>query len=154
RVDEGNLVAGGNAAGTPTVLTTIVATDSIYFVFDASEADFLRYSLAFATSNRPAGRDNSSPVQGRLQGEQNWGREGRLTFVDNALNARSGTIRSRALFHNADGVLTPGLFGRLRLWVGDAEVLMVPDAAIVADQARRIVLVVGQDSVVAPRVVE
>jgi multidrug efflux system membrane fusion protein len=154
RVDEGNLVAGGNAAGTPTLLTTIVATDPIYFVFDASEADFLRYARAFATSNRPQGRDNGSLVQVRLQGEQNWTREGRLNFVDNALNARSGTIRSRALFHNPDGLLTPGLFGRLRLWVGDAEVLLVPDAAIVADQARRIVLVVGPDNVVAPRPLE
>jgi multidrug efflux pump subunit AcrA (membrane-fusion protein) len=73
--------------------------------------------------------------------------------VDNVLNPRAGTIRARAVLDNADGFLTPGMFARLRLWAGQTRALLVPDAAIVTDQARRILLVVGPDDVVQPRAV-
>lgn len=151
RVDIGNLISGGQAGAT--LLTTIVRLDPIHFVFDASEADYLRYTRLFASGNRPSGRDNPNPVQVRLSDETEWRRTGRMDFVDNQLNIRSGTIRGRAVFDNADQLLTPGTFGRMRLWGGDAEALLVPDAAIVSDQARKVVLTVGADNKVVPKVV-
>ncbi|MCA1998996.1 MAG: efflux RND transporter periplasmic adaptor subunit [Hyphomicrobiales bacterium] len=151
RIDVGNLIAGGQAGAT--LLTTIVRLDPIHFEFDASEADFLRYSRLSASGDRPSGRNTANPVQVRLSDEKDWKRTGKMDFVDNRINARSGTIRGRAVFDNADQLLTPGTFGRMRLWGGDADVLLVPDAAIVSDQARKVVLVVGPENKVVPKVV-
>lgn len=146
RVDAGNLIAGGQSGAT--LLTTIVAVDPIKFVFDASEADYLRYSQSQDL------RKPGTPVRVRLSSETKWDREGKIDFVDNALNARSATIRTRAVFPNPDGLLTPGTFGRLRLFAGEADALLVPDAVIVSDQANKIVLTVGADNKVVPKPVQ
>jgi RND family efflux transporter MFP subunit len=149
KVDAGNLVTGGQSGAT--LLTTIVNVDPIYFSFDASEADYIRYSRLSLTGERASGRENANPVMVRLADETEWKRTGRMNFVDNQLNARSGTIRGRAIFDNKDQFLTPGTFGRLRLFGGETDSLLVPDAAIVSDQARKIVLVVGPENKVIPK---
>ncbi|MGL5114791.1 MAG: efflux RND transporter periplasmic adaptor subunit, partial [Beijerinckiaceae bacterium] len=151
RVDVGNLISGGQQGAT--LLTTVVSQDPIHFIFDASEADYLRYTRLLASGERPSGRDNPNPVQVRLADETEWKRTGKMDFVDNVLNARSGTIRGRAVFDNQDTLLTPGTFGRMRLWGGDADVLLIPDSAVVSDQARKIVLAVGPDNKLVPKVV-
>ena len=149
RVSVGNLVSGGQT-GT-TLLTTIVSTDPIHFVFDASEADYLRYSRLAAAGQRPSSRDVGNTVQVRLADEQGWPHEGHMNFVDNQLNAHSGTIRGRAVFDNKDLFLTPGTFGRLRLSGGTFDGLLIPDAAVVSDQAHKIVMTVGDDNKVVPK---
>ena len=93
-------------------------------------------------------------MQLRLLDEAEFSREGRLDFVDSAFDPRSGTIRNRAVVPNPDLFLTPGSFARLRLSAGDASALMVPDAAVVADQSGRMVLTVAPDGTVAPRPVQ
>lgn len=146
RVDVGNLVTGG--AATSTLLTTIVTLDPIHFIFDASEADYMRYVRQTVTGGRKSGREVGHPVRIKLADDLAWNREGRLDFVDNQLNPRSGTIRGRAVFSNADQLFTPGLFARLQLFGGEIDALLLPDSAIVSDQARKIVFTVGADSVV------
>jgi multidrug efflux pump subunit AcrA (membrane-fusion protein) len=74
-----------------------------------------------------------------------------MDFVDNALNVRSGTMRGRAVIENKSGLMQPGLFARLQLFGGDVDALLVPDAAVVSDQARKIVFTVGNDGVVKPK---
>ena len=143
RVDAGNLVQAGS-----TLLTTILALDPIYATFDLSEADYLRF--ARRGSSRPEG-GAPEPVRLRLADETGWDRQGRLDFLDTALDARSGTIRARATFSNADLFLTPGTFARLRLRAGEGEVLMVPDAAIAADQVARVVMTVAADGTVVAK---
>ena len=149
RIDAGNLIAGGQAGAN--LLTTIVSLDPIAFVFEASEADFIRYSRLLQNGSRASGRDNPNPVQVRLADEAAWKREGKMDFVDNQLNARSGTIRGRAIFDNKDEFLTPGTFGRMRLFSGELDGLMVPDAVIVSDQTRKVVMTVGPDNKVVPK---
>lgn len=149
RVDPGNLIAGGQSGAT--LLTTIVAVDPINFVFDASEADYLRYSRLTGDLRKVTNREEGSPAEVRLSDEREWKRRGKIDFVDNALNARSGTIRGRAVFANKDQFLTPGTFGRLRLYAGEVDALLVPDAVIVSDQASKIVLTVGADNKVVPK---
>jgi multidrug efflux system membrane fusion protein len=143
RVDPGNLVAGGQNGAT--LLTTIVALDPIYFVFDGSEADYIRYSRLSVEGQRPSSRDAPNPVRVQLADETDWPHRGVMNFVDNEINAHSGTIRGRAIFDNKDHFLTPGTFGRLRLYGGPLDALLIPDAAIVSDQAKKIVLTVGED---------
>ena len=143
RVDSGNLVQAGS-----TLLTTIVALDPIYASFDLSEADLLRFNRRGGT--RPEG-GAPEPVRLRLADETGWDRQGGLDFLDTALDARSGTIRARATLPNPDLFLTPGSFARLRLRAGEGEVLMVPDAAIAADQAARVVMTVAADGTVVAK---
>lgn len=142
RVDIGNLVAGGDAANA-TLLTTINALDPIYFTFDASEALFLK-----GQRDRDA---SAGEVEVRLQDEADYRWKGKLDFTDNGLDPRSGTIRGRAVLANPKLFLTPGLFGNMRLsHGGKINALLVPDEAIQSDQARKTVLVVGEnDTVIA-----
>ena len=69
-----------------------------------------------------------------------------MDFIDNRIDARAGTIRGRAIFENKNLFLLPGTFGRLRLFVGEINALLIPDATIVSDQASRVVLTVGSDN--------
>ena len=152
RVDAGNLVNGGQSGAT--LLTVIVSIDPIHFVFDGSEADFIRYLRLAASGARPSSRDAQNPVSVRLSDEVDFGHRGRMDFVDNTLNPKTGTIRGRAVFENKDGLLTPGFFGRLRLFGGEHEALLVPDSAIASDQANRIVFAVAEDGMVGTKRVE
>ncbi|HVJ00201.1 MAG TPA: efflux RND transporter periplasmic adaptor subunit [Sphingomonas sp.] len=148
RVDAGNLVAGGEGSSA-TLLTTINALDPIYFSFDASEALFLKAKRA-----EQAG-EAGSPVEVRLQDETDYRWQGRLDFTDNGLDPRSGTIRVRAVVDNPELFLTPGMFGNARLSNGGpVEALLVPDAAITTDQARKLVVVVGKDGTAQTKPVE
>ena len=152
RVDAGNLITGG--ASGATLLTVIVSIDPIHFVFDGSEADFLRYVRLAAAGARPSSRDVQNPVAVRLADETEYKHQGRMNFVDNVLNPRTGTIRGRAVFDNKDGLLTPGFFGRLRLFGGEHEALLVPDGAVASDQSSKIVFTVADDGTVGTKLVE
>jgi multidrug efflux system membrane fusion protein len=152
RVDAGNLIVGGSTGAT--LLSTIVSLDPIQFVFDGSEADFIRYLRLAAAGARPSSRDVQNPVAVRLADEKNYTHQGRMDFVDNVLNPKTGTIRGRAIFENKDGLLTPGFFGRLRLFGGEHESLLVPDSAVASDQASKIVFTVGDDGTVGTKKVE
>ncbi|MCW3796729.1 efflux RND transporter periplasmic adaptor subunit [Sphingomonas sp. BN140010] len=146
RIDAGNLVSGGAAGGEATLLTTINALDPIYFTFDASEALFLKARRARESGAAP------SAVLIRLQDETDYRWHGRLDFTDNALDTRSGTIRLRAVVDNGRQFLTPGMFGNLRLAAGGTtSALLVPDAAVQMDQARKVVTVVAPDGSLSPR---
>jgi membrane fusion protein, multidrug efflux system len=152
RVDAGNLIAGGQTGAT--LLTVIVSIDPIHFVFDGSEADFLRYMRLSASGARPSSRDVQNPVAVRLADEPDYRHQGRMNFVDNVVNPKSGTIRGRAVFDNKDGLLTPGYFGRLRLFGGEHTALLVPDSAIASDQSRKILFTVADDGTVSVKLVE
>ena len=145
RVDIGNLVGAND-----TMLTTVLALDPIYFTFDASEALYLK-------NLREQHKEGAAiqHVQIKLQDEPDYKWQGSVDFTDNAIDPRSGTIRGRAVIPNPDYFLAPGMFGNMRQSGGGVEkALLVPDAAVRTDQARKIVLIVGKDGVVAARQVE
>jgi len=152
RVDAGNLITGG--ASGATLLTLIVSIDPIHFVFDGSEADFLHYVRLAAAGGRPSSRDVQNPVSVRLADETEFKHQGHMDFVDNVINPKTGTIRGRAIFDNKDGFLTPGFFGRLRLFGGKHEALLVPDPAVASDQSSKIVFTVADDGTVGTKLVE
>ena len=152
RVDAGNLITGGSTGST--LLTSIVSIDPIYFVFDGSEADFLRYLRLAQAGVRQSSRDAANPVAVRLADETDFKHQGKMDFVDNAVNAKTGTIRGRAILDNKDGLLTPGFFGRMRLYGGQRDTLLVPDSAIASDQASKIVFTVTADDTVGTKKVE
>jgi len=150
QVSVGNLVAGsrGGVSAT-TLLTTMVSLDPIYLDFDMSEADYNSYLRGHekheGTEIVGISRADSTEFTG----------EGRLDFIDNALDRSSGTIHARAVVSNGTLQLTPGGFARVRLSIArPASVLLVPDAAVLPDQSSHFVLIVAQDGTVAPKQVE
>lgn len=141
-VTEGNLVSSG--PGEATLLTTVVSLDPIHAHFDADEGVFLRYTA----------RKLNLPMQMALATEQGFPRQGRMDFLDNQLNPTSGTIRGRAVFRNPDGVLTPGLFVRLRVaGHGTSRALLIQDRAVGTDLDKKFVFVVGADNAIQYRAV-
>src|SRR5918994_630355 len=130
------------------LIATIVTLDPIRFVFDVSESDYLRYTRLFLSGAMASSRDSVNPVRIRLADETEWTRSGKVDFVDNTLSARSGTMRTRAIVENKNQLLTPGIFGRVQLFGGEYDALLIPDTAIVSDQSRKIVFTVNNDNVV------
>ena len=151
KVDVGNLVAGEPSA---TLLTTIVALDPIYFDFDMSESEFLAYNRAAAQGRMARQRDGGIDVVLRLPDEKKWSMHGRLDFVDNRVDPSSGTLRARAVVANPDLFVTPGQFGRLGLPGSEPyDAILIPDSAVLSDQARKLVMAVADDGTVSPKVV-
>jgi RND family efflux transporter MFP subunit len=141
-VTAGNLVQTGPPEGTP--LTTVVSLDPMYVYFDSDEQTYLRYA-GQTKSSGTNWRNAKLPVFLGLANESGYPHEGRLDFVDNQVDPKTGTIRTRAVFSNKSRALTPGLFARVKL-VGTQKkkALLVRDAAIGTDQDRKFVLVVGR----------
>jgi len=149
-VTAGNLVQAGPPAGA--VLTTVVSVDSMYLYFDSDEQTYLRYASRARSSGGTNWRTARLPVYLGLANESGFPHEGRLDFVDNQVDPKSGTIRTRAVFSNRSRALTPGLFARVKL-VGTEKMnaTLVRDAAIGTDQDRKFVLVVGPGDTLAYR---
>jgi RND family efflux transporter MFP subunit len=142
RVTAGNLVSGGDSGGT--LLTTVVSIDPIHCYVDLDERSALRYrTLDPARTN---GTTGNVAAWMALTDESGFPREGRVDFVDNQLNATTGTLRLRAVFPNPDGRAAPGYFARVRLpGSGVYEGLLIRDSAVGSDQGRPFVLVAQPD---------
>ena len=151
RVSVGNLVTGGNGANT-TLLATIVSIDPIRFEFTFDEASYLRYQRFAGNNGQMANGEGGVTVALKLIDEQNFQHAGKMDFVDNVIDRSSGTIRGRAVFANPNGLFTPGMFGRVRVPGSPPyTALLVPDAAIGSEQARKYVLVVDDGGVARQR---
>ncbi len=146
RVSPGNLVTGGTSGNT-TLLATIVSLDPIRFEFTFDEASYLRYERSAKAGKDVASRAASNPVKLKLLDEPDFTHEGRMDFVDNAINQSSGTIRGRAVLPNSSALFTPGMFGRIQVPGSPPyDALLVPDTAIGTEQTRKFVMVVDAES--------
>ena len=149
-VTAGNLVAAGQ-----TLLTTVVSVDKIYVEFESDEQVYLKYAALARSGELADARDASTPVWIGLADEVGTPHEGKMAFVDNALDPRTGTIRARALLDNKDRRFTPGLFARVKLvGSGKYDALLVNDSAVGTDQNVRYVFAVGEDNKVQYRSVK
>jgi multidrug efflux system membrane fusion protein len=140
KVKPGNLVAPNE-----TLLTTVVSIDPVYVTFTGDERAFLRYQEIVRSGNADSPRDGGTPVLVGLANEDGFPHEGRVDFIDNALNPATGTIRARAVVPNPDNRFTPGLFARVRL-LGETvkSALLIHEQAVLTDQDRRYVYVLGE----------
>jgi RND family efflux transporter MFP subunit len=153
RVSPGNLVTGGTGGNT-TMLATIVSMDPIRFEFTFDEASYLRYQR-FSAGAHDMSSGAATPVKLKLLTEADFSHDGQIDFVDNALSTSSGTIRGRAVFGNPQALFTPGMFGRIQV-PGSApyEALVIPDAAIGTEQARKFVYVVDAENTVRQKYIK
>ena len=150
RVSLGDFVNAGQ-----TLLTRVVTIDPIWFSFDGAETFYLKYIRQAQTGERQSSRYAANPVDIKLADENTYRWHGRMSFVDVAIDESSGAIRAHATVPNPHGFLVPGMFGRARLLGSGAyRAMLIPDEAIVTDQTRRFVYVLGQGDKVAIRNVE
>ena len=149
------MAIGDQVTAGQTLLTTVVSVDPIWFSFEGAEAFYLKYIRQAREGERTSSRYAPNPVEIQLADEQGYRWRGRMVFVDNAIDTGSGTIRAHAVVNNPDGFLVPGMFGRARLLGSGAyKAWLVPDEAILADQSRKLVYVIGKDGKTAVRVVQ
>jgi multidrug efflux system membrane fusion protein len=143
RVSRAEITAGNIVTADVTPLTSVVSTDKVYAYFDADERVFLKYNdLA-----RRGKRGQTTPVFMGLSNEEGNTHQGQMNFVDNQVNPKTGTIRGRAVFDNAEGQFTPGLYARLKLvGSGTYSAVLINDEAVGTDLGKKFVLVMGKDN--------
>lgn len=142
----GNLVGTGQDAP---VLTTIVSVSPVYVNFELDEASYIRFARNGAKGSTGV---NNLPVFMGLSNETDYPYSGHIKSLDNQLDRQSGTLRVRAVFDNANGELTPGMYARVR--TGDSApraAMLIRDQAVGTDQSRKYVFVVNADNKVAYR---
>ena len=148
-VTVGNLVESGDT-GMATLLTTIVSITPMYATFDVDDLTYLKIK---AYLRKRADR-KGAPVELAVGDERDYPHHGTIDFVDNQVDPGTGTIRMRGVFANEDRLLTPGLFARVRVPLGDPHpAILVTDRAIDTDQGVKLVYVVSRDNVVEKRIV-
>jgi multidrug efflux system membrane fusion protein len=142
RVSNAQLTAGNLAQADQSVLTTMVSQDAMYVYFDCDERSYQRY-LDRVRGDRRGERQ----VKVGLSDETGFPRTGKVDFLDNRLDANMGTIRARALLPNPDRKLTPGMYARVKLdGSGEFKAMLVDDRAVLTDQDRKYLYVVGPEN--------
>lgn len=152
-----HLVSVGELVGvaSPTQLATIVQLNPIYVNFNVSEQDVLRVRAEAARRGLKSTDLLNIPVEVGLQTESGYPHIGKLDYAAPTLNQSTGTLAVRGVLPNADRVLLPGYFVRVRVPIDEAsKALLVPDVALGSDQSGRYVLVVNSEDVVEQRKVE
>jgi RND family efflux transporter MFP subunit len=148
-VDPGNLVNADN-----TILTTVVSDSQLYAYFDVDERTYLDLVGQRSSGQSSWLQELRFPVLMRLANEEQFTHSGSVDFIDNRVNASTGTIRMRAVFDNSPGLLRAGLFVRIRLPIGSPyQTLLIPDEALLSDQGRHYVYVVTGENKVDYRAV-
>ena len=137
-VDPGNLVVADT-----TPISTIVTEDPIYAQFFVDEHTLLRVRRLQEKDKVKSMQDTRPDVQLGLTDETDFPHKGKIDFEDNQVQQQTGTLRLRGIFPNADRLLSPGLFVRIRLPIGEPhQSLIVPEAALGTDQGRKFLYVV------------
>jgi RND family efflux transporter MFP subunit len=146
-VEPGTLVFRGQDRAT--VLTTVTSFDPIGLIFDMDERSFSRYQR-LVRENKIQGVGRSLRMQ--LTDEKGFPHEGTLESFEDRVSPQTGTMRVRGSFPNPGQLLLPGMFARVRITFGKPRtVLEVPEEAILSDQGKKYVLVVGEGNFVQRR---
>ncbi|MCG8549857.1 MAG: efflux RND transporter periplasmic adaptor subunit [Desulfobacterales bacterium] len=136
-VDVGNLVG----AGERTELAGIVKDDPIYAYFTISERSWIRYQAKRSP-------DDPKTIYMGLSNSKDFPFEGRIDFIDNRMDAATGTIKVRGIFPNPQQRILPGLFARVRIPIGATTgALLVPDSALGQDQQGHYLLVANPENI-------
>jgi multidrug efflux system membrane fusion protein len=141
RAGRAVVTVGNLAQADSTLLTTLVSLDPVHVYFETDEQTYLGYNELARRGERGESRN---PVRIGLANETGYPHAGTLDFTDNQVDPRTGTIRARAVVPNPDRVFTPGLFARVQLeGSGVFHALLIDDKAVLTDQDRKYVYVLG-----------
>ena len=144
RVGRAMLTLGNLAQADQSVLTSVVSQDPVYVYFQPDEQTFLRYAELARKGERAK---SANPVRVGLATDKDHPYTGTLNFINNQVDPATGTINLRAVMPNPDRIFTPGLYARVQL-EGSAEVtaILIDDKAVMTDQDRKYVYVVGPEN--------
>ena len=152
-ITVGNLIQSGDQGG-GTLLTTIVSVDPIYAYFDVDELTVLRARQLTREGKAASARETAVPVSLALANEAGFPHRGTINFVDNQINAKTGTQSFRGVFPNKDEALTAGFFARVRMPISlPHRALLVTDRAVDNDQGQKILYVLSDKDEVVSRAV-
>jgi len=152
-VTEGNVVQSGQNGGT--LLTTIVSVDPMYVYFDVDERTLLAVRRLVKKGSMRDAQETAFPIAVGLADEDSFPHHGLVNFLDNRVDAGTGTLRVRGVFDNHDGFLSPGLFVRCHLPLGEpTRRLMVAEEALASDQEQKFVYVINDADEVVYRPVQ
>jgi membrane fusion protein, multidrug efflux system len=147
------IITAGNLVTSASLLTTLVSDDPVYVYFDTDEQTYLRYAKAKQTQTHA--NTGASDIYIGLVDEDGYPHPAQLDFIDNQVDATTGTIRARAALANPDGRYTPGLFARVRLIGGeDHDSVLIEDRAVGTDLSKKFVLTLTKDNHIEYRLVE
>jgi RND family efflux transporter MFP subunit len=150
-VTVGNLVQSADLANV-TLLTTIVSVDPVYAYFDVDEQTVLRVREWIQETRAKSAREVAIPVILGLANEKGFPHAGTITFIDNQVTPKTGTLRVRGTFANPHEALLPGFFARVRVPIGPGRpALLVTDRAIDSDQGQKILYVLNDKDEVLSR---
>jgi RND family efflux transporter MFP subunit len=149
-VDPGNLV---QADTTP--LTSIVSLDPIFAYFDVDERTLLRLRRVMEEDQSESVISSQVPVEVTLADDESAPLWGKINFLDNRVDAGTGTLQARAVLDNPKGMLSPGLFVRLRIPIGKPrKALLIHEEALQTDQDKRFVWVLDEQDTAIHRQVK
>lgn len=139
-ISRTEITAGNTVSANQSLITTITSGQKRYAYFNMEERAWYRYFRERADAI-------GAPVMVQLIGEEVFPHRGFIDFVDNAIQASSGTLRIRAVLPDVEGHLLPGAFARVRLAVAEASAkVLVPDSAIATDLENKFVLTVNDNN--------
>lgn len=151
-VDAGNLVGGG---GDKTLLATLVNYDPIHVYFNVDERSLMLYKRHNKGDEFNTPGQEKTQVFLALEGDEGYPYEGYADYMDNKVDLATGTIQARAMFENKDLFILPGLFAKIRIpYHVEKDAVLVPDAALAADQRGHYLLTVNKENVVEYKPVE
>lgn len=149
-VDVGNLVSQD-----VTSLTNIVTIEPIWAYFDVDQNTALDVEKLIAEGKMKSARESTINVALSLGQDSGFPIAGTIDFVSNQLDPNTGSLRVRAVFPNKDGFIGSGMFGRVRVPIGQPhDALLVLDEAIGTNQGQKYVLVVNEQNQVEYRAVD
>jgi RND family efflux transporter MFP subunit len=146
-VYPGSLVQPGTSTASGAALVSITQIDPINVSFTLPERELAGLQQAFAKGEVPVGAKPDLPGQTDLKGH--------LVFIDNSVDAASGTIHLKAEFSNAEHHLWPGMFVTVtlapRTLIG---ALTVPVQAVQTGPEKKFLYVIGSDHKAEPHPVD
>ena len=148
QVSIGELVGKGQ----PTLLATMSTLDPIWFYCAVSEVQYLKAQNEVARRGKQV---SELPVTLILTDGSVHAPKGKFVFIDRAVDPKTGTLRVRAEFANAQKLLRPGMFGRIKVDLGvRSDSILVPERAVAELQGKNFVWVISPDNKATQRSVK
>jgi RND family efflux transporter MFP subunit len=141
RVSRALTTPGNYVTAGVTVLTTLVSAAPVHVYVDIDENSLLKLQRLRREDRLYTNGKGRVPVELQLSNEDGFRHRGHVESFDNRLNPATGSIVVRCEFANEDGILTPGLFARVRLpMTAKYPALLIDEKALLTDQANKYVL--------------
>ena len=138
-----------------TLLTKISQIDPVHVIFSFTESEHLKFTRAVTDGTLRLPKDGKFDVKLKLADGSEYARSGKVDFTDVRIDTTTGTIETRAVIANPQGLLRPGQFARVKLSGGvRPNAISIPQRAVLEGPGTKIVLIVNAQGIVEPRPIQ